>query len=256
MTTGITEPQVPPMAVEPPPRKNVFARIAGVLFTPAEAFAEIARRPDIVAPMLILVIVGYISTALVVPRFDMASFTGEQAAQMRKQNPNISEADAERFARIGSASAKVFMWLSPLLTLLFYVVLAAVFLLAFRLMGGDGTFNQALSITIYAWIPLTLAGIIMAIVVAARGSFDPNQAATLVKSNPAFLADQKAQPALFSLLSSLDVFTIWTLVLAVFGFSAMSRLSRKTSAVIIFSLWIAFVFVKIGFAALASGGGS
>jgi hypothetical protein len=96
----------------------------------------------------------------------------------------------------------------------------------------------------------------MAIVVASRGAFNPTEAATLVKSNPAFLVEQKAQPALFSLLSSLDVFTIWTLVLAVFGFSAMSRLSRKTSAVIIFSLWIAFVFVKIGIAALTAGAGS
>lgn len=254
MTTEISEPQAPPAAAAPPKKKNVFERIAGVLFAPGETFEEIARKPDIVAPILLIVLLGFVSTFLIVPRFDFDSFVAEQSAQMREKNPNITAADSERFARIGAASTKVLLWVSPLLGIVAYVVIAGVFLLAFRLMGGEGNFTQAFSVTLYAWIPFVISGIITGIVVVSRGSFDPATAATLVKSNPAFLVDVKEQPVLFSLLASLDVFTIWTLLLYVFGFSAMSRLSWAKSAAIVFTVWIAFVLVKVGFAAIGAAG--
>jgi hypothetical protein len=230
----------------------VFARIAGVLFAPAEAFEEIARRPDILAPLLLTVALGFVSVFMIVPHFDFESFTAEQASQIRRKNPETSAADAERVGRIGAAVSKMFLWTAPVIGIVVFLVLAAVFLFAFRLMGGEGTYKQALSVTLYAWIPFVISGIITGIVVMARGSFDPTTAATLVKSNPAFLVDMKEQPALFSLLSSLDVFSFWMLVLLVFGFSAISTLSRKTSAAIVVTIWICYVLVKTGFAALFS----
>jgi hypothetical protein len=99
---------------------------------------------------------------------------------------------------------------------------------------------------------MLILSIITTVVVLARGTFDPTTAATMVMSNPAFLTDMKEQPVLFSLLSSLDVFTIWTLVLFTFGFAALAKMARSSAAGIVVSLWIAFLLVKIGFAALTS----
>ena len=56
-----------------PPAKNTFQRIAGVLFAPAETFKDIARKPDILVPLLILIVIGFIVTALIVPRMDFAT---------------------------------------------------------------------------------------------------------------------------------------------------------------------------------------
>lgn len=243
-TTGETEPQVPAA------KKNVFARIAGVLFAPAQTFEDIARRPDYVAPLLIIVILGYLCTAVIAPRFDFEAFTAEQSARMRQKNPSLSAADAERFGRMGAATSKMFLWTFPVLGIVIYAVVAGVFLFAFRMMGGEGTFGQAFSVTLYSWIPFVIGGLIMAVVVLARGSFDPTTAATLVKSNPAFLTDMKEQPVLFSLFSSLDLFSFWMLVLLVFGFSAMSTLSKKTSAVIVVVVWLGYVLTKTGLTAL------
>jgi hypothetical protein len=249
-TTGSSESQIPAA------KKNVFSRIAGVLFAPAEAFQEIARRPDILAPLLLIVALGYVSTLLIVPRFDKESFAAEQASEILQKKPGTATADAERMGRVVAASTKVGLWFAPLLTLILCAVMAALFLFAFRLMAGEGTYTQAFSVMLYAWLPFAIGGIITGIVVMARGSFSPMEAATLVKSNPAFLVDVKEQPALFALLSSLDVFSIWMLVLLVFGFSAVSTLSRKTSAIIVAVLWVCYVLLKTGGAALmASMGG-
>jgi len=246
-TTEGIEPQVPAA------KKNVFARIAGVLFAPAEAFQEIARRPDILAPLLILLAVGYASTLLIIPKLDTEAMFEAQAAQIRKQNPEVAEADLERMRSWGAASAKMFAYVSPVMMVAWYLILAGVLLGAFRAMGGEGTFKQAFSATLYAWIPLTILSIITTVVVMARGSFDPTTAATLVKSNPAFLTSLTDRPVLFSLLSSLDLFTIWTIILLIFGFSALSKLPGGRSAAIVISLWAAFVLLKVGFAALTAG---
>jgi hypothetical protein len=243
-TSEVSEPQAAPKP------KNVFARIAGVLFAPADAFEEIVRRPAIVWPLVLIVAISFVSSALMVPRIDFESVKAMQAEQLRKQNPKMSDADLERFGRVAVASSKVIMWIAPLLTVVMFAAIAGVLLLAFRMMAGEGNFAQAMSVTLYAWMPLLLFSIIMLIVVVARWTFDPTMAATVVKSNPAFLVDMKEQPVLFALLSSLDVFTIWSVVLFILGFSAMSRLSKGTSAGIVLVLWGVMIVLKLGMAAL------
>lgn len=245
--------QSPPGAPLPDTKsKNVFERIAGVLFAPAETFQDIARKPDVLAPLLIILLIGYVTTILVMPKIDISSITAQQAEQMRKQNPNVGDEQLAQIERMTAASVKVFGWLGPLFGLAIYAIVAGIFLLAFRLFGGEGTYKQALSTTLYAWVPLVLFGILVSVVVMARGTFDPTTAATLVKSNPAFLVDMKEQPILFSLLSNFDVFTIWTLFLLVVGFSTLSKSSRAKAAMIVIGLWAAFVVVKLGFAALGA----
>ena len=81
----------------------------------------------------------------------------------------------------------------------------------------------------------------------------PQELATVLKSNPAFLVDLEAQPVLFGLLSSLDVFVIWTLALMSIGYAHMSRFSKAKSATIVFGLWLSWILVKTGGSALLAG---
>jgi Yip1 domain len=243
-------PGAPPLTE--PPKKNVFERIAGVLFAPAETFQDIARRPDILGPLLVILIIGYVCTALVMPKLDIGAITAQQAEQMRKQNPNMGDEQIAQMEKITAASTKIFGWLGPLFGVIWYAIVAGALLLAFRMMGGQGTYKQAFSATLYAWIPLVLFSIISAVVIMARGSFDPTTAATLVKSNPAFLVDMKEQPILFALLSSFDIFTIWTIFLLIVGFATLSKTTKAKAATIVIALWAVVIVIKLGFAALAA----
>jgi hypothetical protein len=244
MTTGVGEPQATQTS------SNVFSRIAGVLFAPAETFQDIVRSPKILAPILLFVALGYLSTIVMVPRIDFESVRAAQTKAMEKRGAKMTEQDLARIQNMSIAAAKVGMWVNPLLMVVLYVILAGLLWFSFRLMGGEGNFAQAFAVTLYAWVPMILYSIVTAIVVLARGSFDPMSAATLVKSNPAFLVDHEAQPVLFSLLASFDLFTFWTLFLLAIGFAAVSRLSRAMSAGIVISLWVVFVLLRLGYAAL------
>ena len=248
MTTDSAE-TPPPVSPAEPPAQNSFQRIAGVLFAPAETFRDIARRPDILTPLIVLVVISFIVTAMIIPRMDFEAAFREQ---MSSQNRNMSDADLERAAKMGSAFGKVMAWTGPIWGILIWVIIAGVLLMAHRLFGGEGNFKQAFSTVLYSWIPLTINGIVTGIVAVARGEVDPTSMQTLVKSNPAFLVDMKENPIVFAALSSLDLFTIWTLILLIIGFSTLSRLSRAKSAVIVISLWLVTVVVKLGFAALGA----
>lgn len=247
MTTDIAEPPPPVEAVE---TKGAFERIIGVLFSPGETFRDIARRPSFIVPLLLIVILGFVSTALTLPKFDYESFLQQQADVMKKKNPNFRDSDLEGMTPMLTASVKVMSWLGPLLIVLWWVIIAAILMLGTKIMGGRGTFKQAFAATVHAWIPMTIFGIILTIVIVMRGSFDPLSAATLVKSNPAFLVDMKAQPVLFAILSSLDIFTIWFVALLVIGFSELSGLSRGKTAAVVVGLWVVQILIKTGFAAM------
>lgn len=235
------------------PRKNSFARLVGVFVAPTETFEDIARKPDILVPLLILAVVGIVTTILVMPHLDFDAVVAQQAEQIRKSSPNVSDADLAQMARFTKAIAKVGGYAATLVMIVGYLVIALVLWGAFRLMGGAGDYKQALSTTLYAFMPrMLLGGIVGTIIVMSRGMVDPTQIAAVVKSSPAFLVDMKEQPALFALLASFDLFVLWTIALLVLGFSAVSRLSKAKSAAIVVTLWLVTVVIKVGFTALGA----
>jgi hypothetical protein len=243
------DPAIPAPA---PATKNSFERLVGVLFAPTETFADIARKPDILVPLLLFIVLGYVTMFINMPRMDFEAAFSQQAEMMRKQNPNMSDSDVQRMENISKSMMKVMQFIGPLFAVIWWLIVALVLFGAFRIMGGDLGFKQSFSATLYAWMPLTIFSIIMTVVIVMRGSIDPTHVATVVKSNPAFLVDLKEQPVLYSLLSSFDVFTIWTIVLLIFGFAAASKFSRAKSAAIVLSLWFVMLVIKVGFAALGA----
>ena len=248
MTEIATPPAVPP-AVPPAPGKSAWERLAGVFFSPVETFEDIARRPDLLMPLAIIVIISIISTAMLVPKMDFESATRDAIQQSGQK---MSEQDLDRAVRMGSGIGKTMAYFSPVFSIIILAIIAGVLLLAFRLLGGDGNFKQAFSASAWSWMPYLVSGIITTIVLATRRTVDPQEIPTLIKSNLGFLSDPRENPVAFTLLSSLDVFSIWSLVLLILGFAALSRFSRGKAAAIVVTLWIVQLLVRAGFAALGA----
>lgn len=245
MSTGVEEsPQGPAAAPEKP---NPFQRIAGVLFAPAETFQSIARKPDILVPLLILLIIAGVCGALIANHIDFAAPAREA---MESRGGNLPPEQMERAVRMSAAIGKVATYASPLFSLIGLAVLSGVLLLAFRLFGGEGDYKQAFSVATYASYVSLIESILRTIVLMTRKSISPEALPTILRSNLAFLVDFKTQPMAFALLSSLDIFTIWLVALLIIGFAAVSRLSKEKSAAIVISLWAVVIVIKLGFFAL------
>ncbi len=241
MTTG-QDNATATLAPDPGPKPNPVQRIIGVIFSPDATMASIARRPDWVLPLVLLLITSLAAGFVIAQHVDFVSSTREAM----EQNKNMSAEQVDKALKITAAIGKVLTYLSPVLSLIGLLVIAGILLLAFRLFGGEGDFKQAFSVTCYASVPSIIKSVITLIVMLARGGIVPvQQMATLIRTNLGFLADMKANPMAFALYSSFDIFSVWFLVLMIIGFAYVSRLSKAKSAGIIISLWFVVLLLKL-----------
>jgi hypothetical protein len=245
MTTGQDSAVATPA---PEPKPNPIQRIIGVFFSPDATFASIARRPDWVVPIVLIVVIALANGILIGSRIDF----GAPAREAMAQNKNMTQEQMDRAERMSVSMGKVAKFIGPVISVIVLLIIAGVLLLTVRLMGGEGDFKQAFSATCYAWMPNVLQSIIFTIVILAKGAtaINPQTFPTLVRSNLAFLVDMKTQPMAFALLSAFDLFTIWGVVLLVIGFAYVGRISKTKAAVAVVSLWFVTILFKLVPAAL------
>ena len=224
---------VPPSAVEPE-KPNTFQRIIGVLFSPGDTFDSIVKRPNILGPLLVFVVISVLSAVAVAVKVDFDSLAREAI----EANPNIPPDKAAGAIGMTKAIMKVSMYASPVLIVLMLVITAGICLLAFKMFGGEGDFNIALSVTTYAWFPRLIRGILGAIVMLSKGSLSIYELQNPIMSNLGFMFDPKTQPVQYAMGSALDVFNIWSLVLLIIGLAAMSKFSKAKSATIVIVMWL------------------
>ncbi len=249
MTSDVQAPPPPPAEHER--SMSPVQRLGGVLFSPDETFRDIARKPDILLPLAVLFIVSVISAALIIPRMDFETMIRDQMERSGR-TANLAPGDVDRAVRIGASFAKVVGYASPAVSIGVWAIIALVLMLSYRMFGGEGTYKQAFAVTLYAWMPLIIKSIIGTVVAMTRSNVDPETINTLVASNPAILVDVKLHPVLFSLLTSIDLFSIWTIVLFIISFAYVSRMSKTASAITVLCWWGVVTFFKVGFAAFGA----
>jgi len=135
-------------------------------------------------------------------------------------------------------------------------------ILAFALAGGlwaacqafgwEVRFRQSLGVTAHALFPSTLGSVAILAVLWNRETIDPGTVGDLLHTNLGFLVNPRSERVLHALLSSLDLFSFWTMGLLVLGLSAAARSSRSRMAILVGSLWALYVLGKAGVAALVT----
>ena len=249
MSASSDLPPAPETAPPPADNPNSLQRFVGAIVAPTRTFASIVAKPDVLIPLIAYAVFALVTAMLILPHVDFETAMREQ---FETTQPNMKADDVDRMVNISAAFAKGAFYASPVTSVIIYLALAGIFLLAFRLAGADGDYKQALSVVLYAWVPMLIKSLATVIIVLARGEVDLTQMQNVVMSNLGFLVDQKKQMVLYSLLSSIDVFTIWTLALMTIGFSYMAKRSRAFAGTIVFSLWAVVVVIKVRFAALGA----
>src|SRR5882757_9324436 len=178
MTTGQDDALATP-APDSGPKPNPVQRIIGVILSPDATMQSIAKRPDWVFPLVLLLITALAAGIIIAPRVDFAS----AARESMEQNKNMSQEQIDKAMRITTSVGKVFTYLAPVLSLIGLLVIAGVLLLVFRLFGGEGDFKQAFSVTCYASIPSIIKSVITLVIMVARGGIIPaQQMATIVRT--------------------------------------------------------------------------
>jgi membrane protein, antimicrobial resistance system len=238
--------EAPPM---PAAKPNPARRIGGVIASPTETLRDIAERPDWLVPLLIIVVASLLLGFAMSGKVDFETATREQLERRGVTGPEL-ERQLEMISKVQRLTTPFFTALGGIIVPL---VVALALMLAGRIFGGEATFKQSFSIASYAWIPQALKTLIMAALLMRAGEVDLMQLPLLLKSNLGFLSDPVSSPGVFTLLSSLDVFAIWTIVLLGIGFAYAHRLSRSVATALAGALFVVVVLIQAGLASVFGG---
>lgn len=226
---------------------NPLQSIWGVLLAPEKTFRELALRPRWLPALALILISSFAFFLVLSPKMDMKQMIRDA---VEKQGGEISEtrldAQAGLVTKIGFASQLV---LQPA----FYLLMATIFLVVLRLLGSEIDFRRSLSVTVHGMLPFLVAALLTFPIVLARSqvSVDDMRYSRLLRSNLAVFAPESAGHVLLALLSSLDIFTCWTLFLLAVGYRVVGRVSSLAAWGTVLALWLLAVAGKMGMAAFS-----
>jgi hypothetical protein len=243
----VTTPAIAADAPEASGPINHFGRIIGVFFSPKETFADIAKRPSWILPVILMTVLGAAVAFVMNQKVDwrdVASKRIEESPRAANLSPEQKEQQLAMSAKISPPIAYAFGIAWPILQAL---IVGGVLLLAYNVIGGAGArFSSSLGITAHAYFPWILYSLLFILILylKAPGTVDlDNPIATNIG---AFLPESTPK-AMMSLAKSIDLFSIWTLLLISIGFAATNpkKLKGKSLSIAI-SVWAIYVAIKMG----------
>lgn len=250
--TQTTTPETPappsPPAEEPTARLSAMERITGVIFSPGETFQDIAKKPTWFMPILVVAIIGALANGVFLMRVDIEEFMVNQL----ERGGQMDQLSAEQFDQAVTAS-KYMMYASPVLGAVFLpvilLILTGLFFVSLKIIGGKQTFKQTFSVTSYAFVIQGIKAIV-SIPVMFLVNLNEADPKNLLKSNLSAFLPEDSSLTMTALASSVDVFTLWTLIVLAIGFAAISKKSTMASGIVTFAWWFIWVVIVVGLAAV------
>lgn len=229
-----------------------WARLMGALVAPVKTFESIAQKPTWAVALIVLVVGQLLVIGIATPRIDIGQEM-RQSIEARGQEVPPEQLDqmigmAERFRWVGFAFQVV---LAPAI----YFLLGLVFWLLLRFVGdSDFSYPASMAAVTHAFMPWVVAGLLSLPVVLSRDSLSSKDLQSgLLASHLGALAPEGASAAVRSLLSSVDLFSFWTLALLILGYAAVAGTKRSTVAWVVLGLWALYVGGKVGLSSAFGG---
>jgi hypothetical protein len=233
--------------------KSFPARFLGIFISPRETFANIVRRPDFLAPLIVLIVTASAVSEIVLAKVDMARIVRaqiEQSGRMNSMSPEQVQQAVEQGARVGTIIGH-FGFVFAVIGLL---IAAGICLLVVNVIfQGRTNFRTVFSVTCYSNLVSVLGSVIVVLVVLFGDPEHFNPQSPTPTNLGFFLNPGETPRALSSLASSFDIFTLWIIVLLGIGLSeATARKVKSTSiSLTLFAFWLAWVLAKVALAMLA-----
>ncbi|MHB8526050.1 MAG: YIP1 family protein [Candidatus Acidiferrales bacterium] len=243
---------------EPPQQIGAFGRVIGAIVNPRPTFADIARKPSWLVPLLLMIVVGLATTAIFTQRVGWRTFMEKQlennkaaAQQMQQMTPEQRQQFIDQRAKYAPIFGYVGVVIGTPIALL---VVAAIFMGIFNATSSAGLdFKTSFGVAAHSWMPFVIAGLLGILILYLKPP-DQIDLQNLVASNAGTFLSSDAPKWLLALCTSLDLFTFWVLGLMAFAYSVVrpKKISFGTGLAWVVGVWVVFVLVKVGFAAITS----
>jgi hypothetical protein len=230
------------------------ARIVNTFIAPSKTFTDIRRNAKWWGPWIVISIFSLIFIYAIQKQIGFEQVSRNQI-EHSKRAEQFDKLPADQQAKQLNLSVKIFNvfgYGTPVL-ILFYLLIETVVLWAtFKVgAGGETTFGQAYAIIMYSALP-GIIGAILGIVSLFAGvnpeGFDINNP---VGTNLAYYLDPDTTAKfLRGMASSVDVITIWSIILIGIGFACTSKVKRSSSIMIVAGWYLLYKLVTSTLASL------
>lgn len=231
-----------------------FGRIIGVFFSPGATFEDIVRKPSWVLPVVLLTLLSVGVSFSINQRINWREFMSQQI-EKSPGAANMSAEQKEQRIEGGAKFSPPFTYAIGLLGPIIITLLVALVMWgSYNLLGGaDTNFGTSFSITSHAFLTGLVSSPLFILILYLKpvGSVDLDNP---VAANLAAVVPDDSAKWLVALCKSIDIFSIWTLILLAMGFAATNRKKLKGSKAfsIAFTVWAVFVVLRVGWAFIFS----
>ncbi len=247
---------VPPASPAPTPEPAPLsqgARIIDTFIAPSKTFTDLRRSASWWAPWLLMSIVSVAFIYVIGKQIGFEQITRNQIAHSSRAD-QFDKLPADQQARQIQISVKIikfFAYGNPLMLLFYILIITVILWVTVKVgAGGDTPFKTAYAIVMYASLPGIIGGILGIISLYLGVNPEGFDISNPVGTNLAYYLDpDTTSKFLRGMASSLDVLTIWTIVLIGIGFASTSKVKRSTATIIV-AVW--YLVYKLATSALAS----
>jgi hypothetical protein len=234
-----------------------WQRVINTFTAPSKTFEDIKRgNKSWWLPFLILALVGYILFAAVYFKIGMQQTVDNQI----QLNPKQAESMAQATPQQREMTEKISLYITegifiagPVLVLVITAVGTLVMWGTINFVfGGKAKFGSVFAVWFFASLPGVVKVLLGTIVIFAGATPDSFNIKNYAPTNAgAFLNPLETNKALYALATSLDVITIWTLVLLGMGIAIVAGVKRTSGYIAVFGWWALIVLIGVAVAAVS-----
>jgi len=231
-----------------------WERVKNAFTAPSKTFEEIRNgHRSWWLPLVIYTVFAYMLFAVVVSRIGIQQVVDNQIHLSPNTEARLAQATPEQ--RETSNKFSVGFTEAAFIANPVFVI-AGVALMSLGIwgtinfaFGGRATFGGIFAMWMYATLPSVIKSFLGMITILAGMAPESFNIKNMAPTNlGAFLDPIETNKALYSLASSIDIVTIWTLILLGMGTSIIAGTKRSSGYIAIFGWWTVFVLVSAGIA--------
>lgn len=221
---------------------GIAGRMIRTLTSPGRTLPSVRDQStwrDWLIPTLVVVVAGMVAGILTLPAAMDAS-----SEMMQQQLEEMSAEERAMMEQMREAAPAVTLVSIPVVSFLWLFVVGGVMLLvANPILGGEANYGQMLAVTAYA----SLVKVVQTIVTVP---FMVKTGTVLVVGPSLVLPEEMLATFAGRVLSGLELFTLWQVLLMAVGTGVMVGCSTRKALVPLLILWAAVIVVQAGLGSL------
>ncbi len=250
-----------PSEPEEQPEMSEVATLANIYIEPGNTFRDLRAKPRFIMATALAIICGLALWFAIDQKVGMGEVFIEP---MKKSAQYESMSASQREGAMGFYRGTLFKGILyggvVFGTIIYVLVGGLIYWLLANAFGGTARFMHGVSVWTYSvFAPVVVATLANVLVLLLKSKDDIDtaslQSGGFVRANPTAFIDVTHSPVLNALLSPIDLFQIWGVILAVIGIRTVAKISNGSAWTIVLGLKLLGIIIGVAMAAIFGNAG-